>query len=32
MKTRMIVLTLALFTLGLAVGFAAEDPNMGRGS
>jgi hypothetical protein len=28
-KARMIVLTLALFTLGLAAGFAAENPNMG---
>ena len=29
MKARMIVLTLTLFTLGLAVGFASENPNMG---
>ena len=29
MKARMIVLTLALFTLGSAAGFAAENPNMG---
>jgi len=29
MKARVTVLTLTLFTLGLAVGFAAENPNMG---